>query len=1122
MAIRTEFISRLNRIFRSLMIPAFTAFYVSILTAQVSVSEEEWVIPTYLVAPSNKNPIFYNNETHQGAARHVYPYAMNDTYLNRRVDKAYKALILENEFIKLCVTPEIGGKLYYATDKTNGYNFIYKNDVVRPSNIGMLGAWVSGGIEWCVLHHHRASTFLPMDYEMVENADGSKTIYIGETEPRHRMRWTIGITSFPGKSYFRAELKIHNPTPFNHSFLYWANVAAHTNKDLQVIFPPSVQFATYHAKNDFTHWPLSTEVYQRQDFTRGVDISWWINSVNANSYFAHDLKEDFMGAYDHGRQSGTVHIGDHNIVKGAKLWEWGSGPRGQATEARLTENAGPYVEIMVGAYSDNQPDYSWIKPYEVKISEQYWYPVKDIQGFKNANLNGAVNLESRQKNSVFLGYYSTSKINRARIILKNKDKIIFEKLTEISPVTAFTRTVKIDGPFSLTDLYTEMTDTETGEVLVSYQPRENEYQEKLPDIVEAPPAPKDIATVEEVYLTGKRLEQFHNSRYDPMDYYEEALSRDPGDIRTNTAVGNICLKNGDYINARKYLGRAIKRLTKDYTRPMDCEALYLQGLTLKALELYDEAVDTLYRAAWDYPFHAASYLELARISVSDGDLEKALHQINESLASNARNNSSISLKASILRKRGDYIAAAAILEPLLQNDPLDFRAANESYLLAKESGNREKADRELASLNRKMRNFDQNFLETAIGYINDGLRDEAEDLLLRFNGKNPIISYYLGYLADKKGDKTLADKYFREGSAQPEDYCFPFRLETIKVLETVLKYNPADGKAHYYLGNIFYHRNQRDKAIAQWETAVGHSPGLAVAHRNLGWAFYNHLGDGFKAISAYEKAIELRRDEAIYYEELDHLYEMSNASIARRLKLFEGSNDVVSGRDDAFARQIAVLTLGGQAAEAVEYLSGKEFSYREGSGRVRDIIIDAHLMLGLKYMEDKDYRKALDNFNLAQVPEEEASGSRAGNRNIQVYYFLGLANEALGNKSKARNYFALCAGLSSSPSAYISYYRGMSNLKLGKKNDAHSIFNSMLAEADRQLNRPRAPDDFFAKFGQREAENARLSNIYLLKGLACKGLADTEPAAENLTRAVDLSESNLWARSELDRLDSTY
>lgn len=1096
----------------------FTFSFVSnSLLAQVSLTEEEWVIPTYLVAPSEKNPIFFNNDTHQGAAKQIYPYAMNDTYLHERVEKAYKALILENEYIKLCVTPEIGGKLYYATDKTNGYDFIYKNDVVKPSNIGMTGAWVSGGIEWCVLHHHRASTFLPMDYELVVNKDGSKTIWIGETEPRQGIRWTIGITSFPGKSYFEAELKIHNKTPFTHSFLYWANLAAQANKDYQVIFPPSVEFATYHAKNDFTRWPISTELYQGQDFTEGVDISYWKNSVVANSFFAHDLKEDFMGGYDHGRETGIVHIGDHNIVKGAKVWEWGSGPRGQATEARLTENAGPYLELMTGIFSDNQPDYSWIKPYEVKTAKQYWYPVKDIEGFKNANLNGAVNLEKRENSEVFFGYYSTQKLNNAKVILKNGNKVIFEKELTISPEKGFTQIVKINEDFKLTDLYTEMVNTDNGEVLISYQPVEREIQKDLPEIVKPPLDPKDIKTIEEVYLAGKRIEQFNHATYNPMNYFDEALARDPYDIRTNTAVGNIYLENGDYINARKYLGNAIKRLTQDYTRPKETEPLYLQGLTLKALELYDEAIDTLYRAAWDYPFSAASYLELSKISTLRGDYSKALEQINESLATNARNNSAIALKASLLRKLCNFDEASNTIKPVIETDPLDFRAANESYLISKESGDTQNADKKFATLKKNMRDFDLNYLELAANYINDGLLEDAKEVLTRFNGKHPMVSYYLGYLETKNGNVQEADNYFKEASAQSEEYVFPYRLQTLKVLEAALKQNPEDGKALYYLGNIYYHRNQRDKAMVQWENALKHNPNLAVAYRNLGWAYYNHLEDGKKAIAAYEKAIELKDDQPIYYEELDELYEMSNTPIATRLKLFDGRNDIVSHRDDAFARQIAVLTLAGQADKAVDYLEGKTFSYREGSSRIRDIVIDAHLTLGVKYLQEKNYQKALDNFMLAQVPDEEASGSRAGNRNIQVLYFIGLANKGLNNESKAKENFKASSELKSSPNGYVSYYSGMSNLKMGNKSEANVIFNAMIKEADKQLEQ-KVESDFFTKFGASEAENVRLSNAYLLKGLAYKGLDEIELAIENLKKAVQLSYSNLWAKVELNNL----
>jgi tetratricopeptide (TPR) repeat protein len=1078
------------------------------LTAQVKISEQEWIIPTYKVSPPDKNPMFFKSESYQGASKYIYPYGMNDVISNEKSDQKWKAVILENEYIKLCVTPEIGGKLYYGTDKTNGYNFIYKNGVVKPSNIGMLGAWVSGGIEWCVIHHHRASTLLPVDYDLAENADGSKTIWIGETEPRHRMRWTIGITAYPGKSYYSADVKIINSTPYTNTFLYWANVAAHTNKDYQVIFPPSVQIATYHAKNSFTSWPISTEVYNGEDFTKGVDLSWWKNSVNQDSYFAYDLKEDFMGGYDHGKETGTVHIGDHNIVKGAKLWEWGSGETGQATEARLTDDSGPYVEIMVGAFSDNQPDYSWIRPYEVKTFRQYWYPVKDIQGFKYANLNGAVNLEKRGDNIVFLGYYSTQKVTGAKILIKRKGEIVYEKTSEVSPEKTFTESVKIDGPFNINDLSTEMINSDNKEVLIAYQPVENKKPDKLPETVKKPPLPADIPTVEELYLTGSRVQQFYNPTLNAMDYFDEALKRDPFDIRTNIAVGNVHLRNGEYNIARSYFEKAIKRLTKDYTRPSTCEALYLQGLTLKSLGLYDEAIDTLYRATWDYSYHSAAFIELSRISCLKGDFHKALVQINESISTNAVNNSAIALKASIQRNLGDFDGAKATIAAIVKSDPLDFRTCNENYLLAKKSETPLEAEKILADLNRKMRDFDQNYLELAVGYLNDGFFAEAEEILRRFNGKNQEISYYLGYIQDKKGNKSEAEKYFKEASGQSVDYGFPYRLETEKVLKLASKYYPEDAKPYYYLGNLLYDK-QPQKAIENWETAVKLDPSLAIAWRNLGWGYYQYSHDLAKAINAYEKAFEIKKDDPVYYAELDPLYEMNNEPIEKRAKLFEAKDEIVKQRDDSFVREIIVLNLAGQSEKAVDYLNKSNFHFREGSSRVRDITVDAHLLLGKKYLNQKKYELALEQFL------STTTGTKDDMRSPQINYFIGLTYEALGKKEIAKAYFMKSCYQISGDNNYIRYYQGLSLLKLGNKIKASEYFNILISDGDKKIKQG-SEIDFFAKFGEREAENVRLSNAYLLKGLGYKGLGDTNAATENLKKAVELSVSNLYAIAEME------
>lgn len=1088
----------------------------SFAQSEVKMTEESVALPTYKVEPAEKAPIFFTGASFQGARRVIYPYAQNDVISDKKVNQEWKFLTLENEYIKLGITPEIGGKLYYATDKTDNYNFIYKNNEVKPSNIGMLGAWVSGGIEWCVFHHHRASTMLPMDYSMAENEDGSKTIFIGETEPRHRMRWTVGVTVRPGKSYFEAELSIYNPTPFTNTFLYWANVAAHTNENYQTIFPPSVDLATYHSKTDFTHWPISTDKYVGQDFTEGVDISWWKNVKQSASFFSWDLKEDFMGGYDHGKNSGTVHIGDHNIVKGAKLWEWGSGPRGQATEGKLTETSGPYVEIMVGAYSDNQPDYTWIRPYEVKTWKQYWYPVKDIEGFKNANLDGAVNLEQRDNNQVFLGYYSTQKVNKARIILKNGKNIVFEKEVQISPEKAFTQQVKMEGAYNFSDLYTEMVNAETNQVLISYQPVEKKRTEKLPEIVKAPPLPKDIPTVEELYLTGSRNEQFYKSS---MEYYEQALKRDPSDIRTNIAVGNQYLKNGDYPVARKYFATAIKRLTNDYTRPSTCEALYLQGLTLKAMELYDEAIDTLYRATWDYAYYSAAYFELSQISCLRGDLVKALHQINESLSTNMKNHQALGLKASIQRKMGDYKGAEETLKNILVSDPLNFRVGNEVYLIAKSSDNLAEADQAISSLTKKMRNFDQNYLELAVGYLNEGLFTEAEDVLLRFKGKNPIVEYYLGYIQDYYGNKLLAAKYFKTAQSLSEANCFPFRLETVKILEKAIAYNPNDGKAYYYLGNILYNM-QPARAIGYWEKAIMNEPGLAMAYRNLGWGYYRHFKDFQKAIPFYEKAIAIDHSDAILFTELDDLYELNNSPIEQRLKIFEGNEQVVNKRDDAFVRQITVLTLAGKPEKSVEYLNDKVFSYREGNSVVREVIIDAQLSLGLKLMAEKDYQKALDHFLLARIPDEEAGSARSGNRDIQVNYFIGQAYNALTMNEKASEFYKLATQAETSKNPGImSYYQGLCFQELKNATKAKEIFDALIENGNKGINKSsETQDDFFAIFGEKEAENTRKSQAYTLRGLGYKGLGKPTRAKEDLQKAVELSVSNLWASIELKGL----
>ncbi len=1104
----------------------FYVFLVGVATAvataasPVRVWEEPLTLPTYRLDPPGLNPMFYTNESYQGAKKKIYPYPFQDRVTNIREEKAYKALYLENDYIKLSILPEIGGRLFSALDKTNNYEIFYHQHVIKPALIGMLGAWISGGIEWCVFHHHRSTTFMPVDYALAENPDGSKTIWFGETERRHRMKWLIGVTLYPDKSYIEAEVKIFNRTAMPHSMLYWANVAVHANDDYQVIFPPSVRAATYHSKNDFSHWPVSNELYRGTDY-RGVDLTWWKNHPEPVSFFAWDLQEDFSGGYDHGRRAGVVHVGNHNIVCGAKLWEWSPGPRGRMWDKILTDTDGPYAELMVGAFSDNQPDYSWIKPYETKTFKQHWYPVREIGGFKNANLNAAVNLELKS-DTANLGLCTTTHHSDAKVRLTAGDKSILEQVIDISPVKPFVAQHGVPAGTKETDLKVSLISS-SDETLISYQPVELEYDPELPKVVKAPPAPEDIERIEELYFTGLRLEQIHNPRLDPDDYFEEILKRDPGDSRANTILGVKYNKRAMYEQAERKLRKAVERVSAEYTRPGNTEAYYHLGLALEAQGRFDEAYEVFYRATWDYAFHSPAYCQLAELSCRKGDFASALEQIGHSLSTNAVNTKALNIKTMILRRLGRFDEAKQVASDTLALDPLDFMATNELYLAQIALGRQGRARKVLAGLERMMAGQVESCLELAVDYGNCGLWGEAIEVLARpvenkleFASTYPMVHYYLAYFCEKKGDSAGASKHLSEAARMPMDYCFPFRLESIDVLDYAIEANPRDARACYYLGNLLYDL-QPGKAIELWEKSRKEDDSLAIVHRNLGWGYYRAEGDVPKAIASYERAVASDRRDARLCFELDRLYEAGNVSLDKRLALFENNHETVMQRNDSFLREIMVLVLAGRYDEALGFLAGNHFHVREGGGHIHDVYVDGHLLRGSQYLKEGKFRQALKDFQLASEYPENLSVGRPRNdgRAPQVAYHIGRAYEALGDAERAAEFYKKAAGQrGASDSSDARFYRGLSLGKLDRQSEADKIFDGLIRSGEQRLSE-RGAVDVFAKFGEGRTASARKASAHYSLGLGYLGTGRRDKARAEFEKAAELNVSHVWARARL-------
>lgn len=1093
----------------------------------VNIWEDSVSIPTYLVDEPDLNPRFYDGRAYQGAQGRIYPYPIYESLSDTRVEKEFDMIYLENEFIKIDILPEIGGRLFGALDKTNGYDFIYRQHVIKPGLIGMLGAWISGGIEWNFPHHHRATAFMPVDYVMINNSDGSATLWIGELEIRHRMRFMLGLTVYPGKSYFEVTFRPLNRTPFVHSFLYFANTGVHTNEDYQVIFPPSTQFGTYHGKNQFVRWPISHEVYNRVDYTEEMDISWWKNHPEWTSIFAWNYKDDFVGGYDHGKEAGILLLSNHHIAPGKKFWTWSTGPRGQMWDAALTETDGPELELMIGGYSDNQPDYSWLQPYESKYLKQYFYPIREIGSVKNANLNAAVNLEWTADNQVFIGFNTTSVRKNAKILLLAEDEILFDTITDIDPGNPFVKEIRIPKATRNKNLKTVLYSSE-GEKLISYKPVELE-ETPMPDVAVPPKPPEEIETVEQLYLTGLRLEQFYNPSFKPEPYYFEALTRDPDNYRANTAFGLLYLRNGIFDKAEQHLKIAVSRITNNYTKPRDGEAYYYLGLCQKYQGKYKEAYKHLYQATWSQAFHSAAYFQLAQMECRDGNYEKALDHLDRSISTNTGNTNARNLQSAVLRKLGRPEEALNLSMETKNADPLDIWSEFEIYLSSYALGRSQEMKKAKAALNRKFRNYVQTYLELSLDYAMAGFFNGAIEVLTlpgtslgQEQLNHPLRHYYLGYFWLQTGHKDKALEHFQLAEKMPPDYCFPFRLESIEILKTAMTINPSDARAAYYLGNLLFEK-QPEKAMSWWERSKELDDTFPTVLRNLGWGYYKIRNDFSKAISSYETAFSLNPDDQRVLYELDLVYADSRVSPEKRLKLLQENHDAITDNYvvDALAREVMLLVQLGRYDEALEIAGNNYFRQWEGVSKAYASYVDAYLFKGLDHLNSGKYDQALQDYLKAmEYPDNMmVAEPYRGGRSSQVHYFIGTAYEELGDLGSANKHYQKSVNKKQDKElSEIHYYKALSLAKLSRKDEAKRIFNGLIRIGENRLGHPE--EDFFAKFGEKQTPDDKKADAYFLMGLGNLGNGDLESAKKDLAQAVELNINHIWAAALLTQLNS--
>jgi tetratricopeptide (TPR) repeat protein len=1100
-----------DKISRSLLLGGMLLLGGSFLheaAGQVVLREETVTIPTYRLEAPNPMPRFYEGRSHQGVQRRIYPYPYDDGLTTDKQDKTYHSIHIENEYIDLSVMPGLGGRIYYANDKTNGYNWLYHNHVVKPSLIGMVGNWISGSLAWGYPHHHGPHTVEAMDYKIEERADGSKTVWINTTDRLLRVNILVGYTVYPHSSIIELTIHPRNRTALSNSFLFWANPAVHADSAYQVIFPPSVQYVTFHGKRDMTTWPIADSWFNNYDFT-GMDVSWWKHTHVPSSFFSWDPREDYFGGYDHNLRAGTAWVGNHYVSPGMKYWADGNNPNGLKTNEGLTDNDGRYIEMMAGFYTDNQPDYSWMQPYETKLGSMLWFPIRELGGLKYANRNGAMNyvIDGR---SLELRLNTTSPHANARVVVKAGGQEVYSTVIRISPSEPQKVTTQLPQGVTEDDLDLTLYDAASA-VLLDYRPGEHHppaYDK--PEPLEALPKPEEMKSVEELYLAGLRLNQFYNAM-NPMPYYREALKRDPEDYRTNTQLGILAIKGHRWEEAEAYLRTAVKRITSNYTRPKDGEALYYLGLTLRALGQTAEAYDYLYQATWTHAWHTAAYYQLAEIDCERGDLAVALDHLDRSISTNTDNIRALNLKALVLRKMNAVDAARELVQSTLKSSVINHLALNELYILDTEAGRTAEAAASLKELTRLMRGDVQPYLELATEYAAPGFYREAAGLLKRLEQAGndyPMLYYYLGYYSEQLGDDDTALSYYRKAGSMPHDYCYPFRSEEVVILRSAIAMNPTDAKAPYYLGNLLY-EHQPEAAIAEWEKSRSLDNTFYITHRNLGMAYKDIEKDYVKALASMEQAVACSKDDPRLLFEIDVLNELNRVSPRLKYELLKKNEKTARKRSETLLRLVTRAVEYGRFDEALKILETNAIVESEGAREMQNDYLNIYTLKALDLLKRGRTDEALKNINRAL---DYPIGLNGRSRYAQFYYIAGLIYQKKGEAQKAQEYFQKTTEVETERSAdrEFSYYKGLALRELKKEAEAKQVFESILGSLNRD------GSAFFTQFEGGSTGDAQRATNFYLAGLAYRGLGEAAKAKEAFAEALKINPGHIWSKTLLD------
>lgn len=718
-----------------------------------------------------------------------YPYFRFDGFSAKGINRQWKVVSLENDYIKLTLFPEIGGKIWGAVDKTTGKEFIYNNHVVKFRDIAMRGPWTSGGIEFNFgIIGHAPTSSTPIDYVTRQKPDGSVSCYVSSYELVTRTLWTVEVNLPKDKAYFTTTTTWHNSSSIDQPYYQWMNAGYPAAGNVEFCYPGT----NYIGHGGELHsFPLDEQ---------GRDISWYEKNDfgNSKSYHIVGKYNDFYGAYWHDNDFGSIHHADYDEKLGMKIFLWGLSREGGIWEDLLTDTNGQYIELQSGRMYNQPASNSSLTPYKHTAFgpqatdrwTEYWFPVKGIKGVSKASRIGALNV--LREDGFLKLYFSPLQKLSTTIKLYEGEKEMNSIPLNCGVLETWKDSIPLNKAVAAGRLKVVV-----GEDLLVYSEVPSDNITSRPKQL---PADFDWSSAYGLYTQG---EQWMNQKV--LDKAEKfllaSLEKDPYFVPALTDLASLYYRQGRYDEALARCETALSINT------YDGDVNYLYGLCNMALGNHTDAKDGFSVASYSPGVRSAAYEKLAEMYLMDRNWAKAEHYALRSKEFNQMNLSADHVLMVVYRKTNQPEKAKALIDPLLEDLPLYHAARFEQLYQGEGSGH---PIDDLQSLIRNELPF-ETYMELAEWYESVGCTEEALSLL-SCAGNYPIALYKQAYLLHQAGNDDESRGMLQRAGALSPAMVFPFRPSSLKALEWAKTVQP-DWKIDYYEALIRWANQDKAKAL---------------------------------------------------------------------------------------------------------------------------------------------------------------------------------------------------------------------------------------------------------------------------------------------------------------------